>query len=173
MTVPMTCPHRGRPGDPCPECSEPTEPSVLVERTHCATARKRKAAKPHRCESCLQMIPKGEHYVLHTGFPGHDALSDLAAPMRMAECWRCACRYGRDYLLGRDLPPDAEWLSSQVSGLRQRIDAVLAWVAETGCTCPGDYHYGSLPDHELDCPAQVEHLLTVAASASSQEVRDA
>jgi hypothetical protein len=30
MTVPMTCPHRGRPGDPCPECSEPTEPSVAI-----------------------------------------------------------------------------------------------------------------------------------------------
>ncbi|MCW2601842.1 MAG: hypothetical protein JWM02_3671 [Frankiales bacterium] len=87
----------------------------LVERTHCATARKRKAAKAHHCE-CGKVIPKGEHYVLHTGFPGHDALSDIIAPMRMAECWRCACRAGRDYLLGADVPPESAYLPSARAG---------------------------------------------------------
>jgi hypothetical protein len=81
---------------------------TVVERGHCMTTEKRKAAKAHRCD-CGQGIPKGEHYLLHTGFPGHDALSNITGPRRMAECWRCACRYGRDHLLGRDLPPESAY----------------------------------------------------------------
>lgn len=50
----------------------------------------------------------------------------------------------------------------------QQVSAVLQWVADTGCTCPGDVHYASLPDHELDCPAQVEHLL-LALSLAAQD----
>lgn len=49
---------------------------------------------------------------------------------------------------------------SYVQHLRDRIDAVLQHISDTGCTCPGDFYYASLPDHENACLAQVEHLLT-------------
>lgn len=44
--------------------------------------------------------------------------------------------------------------------LAQRVEAVMQYIADTGCTCPGDFHYASLPDHETGCLAQIEHLLT-------------
>lgn len=76
---------------------------TVVERGYCSTVTRRRAAKVHRCE-CGQGIPKGQVYLLHKGFPGHDALSNITAPVTMAECFRCAERYGRDYLLGPDAP---------------------------------------------------------------------
>jgi len=51
--------------------------------------------------------------------------------------------------------------------LAMRVKAVLDHIGDTGCTCPGDYVYASLPDHELDCLAQIEHLLTTDAKPDS------
>lgn len=47
--------------------------------------------------------------------------------------------------------------------LQAQVAVVLDWIANTGCTCPVDYQYASLPDHENECPAQVEHLLTTTS----------
>jgi hypothetical protein len=51
--------------------------------------------------------------------------------------------------------------------LAERVRAVVQWIEDTECTCPGDVYYGSLPDHECGCPAQVEHLLTTDTKGSS------
>lgn len=44
--------------------------------------------------------------------------------------------------------------------LAWRVEAVMQHISDTGCTCPGDDYHASLPDHELGCLAQIEHLLT-------------
>lgn len=43
--------------------------------------------------------------------------------------------------------------------LAKRVQAVLAFIAETGCLCDDGCYHASLPDHEPYCPAQIEHLL--------------
>lgn len=49
--------------------------------------------------------------------------------------------------------------------LAERVRAILAWVADVGCCCDGDYEYASLADHDRDCPGQAERLLGIPESA--------
>jgi len=56
---------------------------------------RRVARKVHWC-GCGNRIAPGDVYLSHIAFPGHDALGyGVTGPQRLAECARCACRYGR------------------------------------------------------------------------------
>lgn len=63
------------------------------------TTRLRRARKPRQC-GCDRRIPSGEQYLEHKEFPGGESgYADAAGhPVRIAECYRCAVRYDRDYL---------------------------------------------------------------------------
>ena len=86
---------------------------------------------------------------------------------------RCDVCYRLDAQEQRDREAQARWdereearqIRAERDTLAAQVKAVLGWVAEMGCTCPGDFVYGSLADHENECPAQVEHLLTLIAPA--------
>lgn len=54
----------------------------------------RTARKPHYCGSCNRFIGTGQRYYDGRVAPGHDAF-DNKAWLRLAECSRCAERYGR------------------------------------------------------------------------------
>lgn len=61
-----------------------------------------------------------------------------------------------------DWPAMMAAAEAEVNRLSGRVRAVLEHIGDTGCSCPGDVFHASLPDHELDCFAQIEHLLTAA-----------
>jgi hypothetical protein len=63
--------------------------------------RRRIARKIHVCPSCDRLIGRGEAYLVHTAFPGHDAgyADAVGHPVHIAECTGCATRYGRSGLL--------------------------------------------------------------------------
>lgn len=61
----------------------------------------RKARKKHWCGSCDGQIQPGESYLTHTAFPSDEVHYWVSqVPMRIAECAKCASRYGRGDLLG-------------------------------------------------------------------------
>lgn len=67
----------------------------------------RRARKPHPCTGvCGGYIRAGEQYLAHTEFPGGEGgYADAAGhPVRLAECYACAVKYGREYLFpeGKD-----------------------------------------------------------------------
>jgi hypothetical protein len=55
--------------------------------------------------------------------------------------------------------------------LAERVRAVVAFIEDVGCTCPKGLNYASLPDHELSCFAQVQHLLRTDARGENGECR--
>lgn len=63
---------------------------------------RRVARKGYRCDSCEgSIISRGDPYLEHTSFPGHDSgyATQAGHPVRMRECAWCAARYQRDYLI--------------------------------------------------------------------------
>jgi hypothetical protein len=68
----------------------------------CNTMRPRRARKTRpACGGHCPPIQPGQMYIEHTEFPGGEAgYADTAGhPVRMAECRRCAERYGRGHLI--------------------------------------------------------------------------
>ena len=69
------------------------------------TVRLRRARKHHKCP-CERAIQPGEQYLEHKEFPGGKAgyADEAGHPVRVAECYRCAVRHGRESLFteGKD-----------------------------------------------------------------------
>jgi hypothetical protein len=73
-----------------------------------STTQLRRARKSHWCGSCGRSpIRPGDHYLMHTDFPGSDVgCADAAGhPVRLAECRSCAERYGRGALFPTSSAP--------------------------------------------------------------------
>lgn len=54
-------------------------------------------------------------------------------------------------------------LAVEVADLRERVQRVLDWVGDCGCTCDAEPDT-PLRDHDSLCPGYVEHMLTASAA---------
>lgn len=89
----------------------------------------RTAVKLRRVSCCGGLIRPGERYLMHVEMPGGDAgYADSAGhPVQMAECGRCATRYGRGDQLG------------EAKDTRAVVDKVLAdWADDNTFATPAD-----------------------------------
>jgi hypothetical protein len=75
------------------------------------------------------------------------------------EHWSPLVGGGRRWCVG-----DPSLVPSPLADLQERVQRVLDWCADCGCTCEAEPG-APLRDHDSLCPGYVEHMLTARAEA--------